>query len=125
MTDILGSTPIETVKVILGHKTVVTTLHESRVSRDTKLDLPCPEWCSLKPGHDWDSEGERGDQRGHGAELSQYVGIYGIEYADTPGVIVTEISINPTAEHQVTTAEAAYQMANELVAAARWLEAHR
>lgn len=35
---------------------------------ETILDRPCPAWCELQPGHDWDSAGDGYVTRGHGSE---------------------------------------------------------
>lgn len=52
----------------------------------TEADVPCPDWCRLAPGHDWDSCGEDGGvERWHSGPSFGQIDISGAELATRPG----------------------------------------
>ena len=71
--------------------TLADILEEKAASR---LDIPCPAWCTMRPGHGWDDEWPDGRQiRGHqGPYFGAHAYVAGTEFANQPGVTVTDIA---------------------------------
>ncbi len=52
-----------------------------------RIDKPCPSWCELEPGHDFDSidtDTGRESVRSHWRSLSTHVDLHLTEYDDVP-----------------------------------------
>jgi hypothetical protein len=96
---------------------------------DEALDLPCPAWCVLPPGHDWDSiQPKGGDNRGHQGPdfgLGEYVSVGATEFSYAPGVLTMHVTILDAGDLNEMTAEQTRSLAQSLIEAAAWLEANR
>ena len=101
----------------------------------TEEHLPataCPSWCTLKPGHPWDSEacGLESDVanlcRGHaGPSFGKFIHIGGIEFANSAGVVEYDIHLSEdiSADTVMDRAEL-IELSRQALAAAAWLQAH-
>ncbi len=92
---------------------------------ETTFTTPCPDWCTLKPGHPADSETFDGRSlRGHGRPAFGgflFAGAY--EYADAPGAL--EYDVQLAADGDTLTVAQLLDLARNALDAAAWLEAHR
>ncbi len=81
----------------------------------------CPSWCTLTPGHPWDSDGDDDSSaRGHqGPKFGPYVSAGSFEYPTHPGVQLHEINVDDFVTHSDLLAEDAADLARNLLAAAQ------
>ncbi|MGI8523067.1 MAG: hypothetical protein ACR2K3_07120 [Nocardioides sp.] len=91
----------------------------------TYIATPCPEWCTLKPDHPVDSVASDGRElRGHGRDsFGDFLHAGADGYVEAPGVLEYDVQIqsdgDPLTSAQLRT------LAQDALAAAEWLEAHR
>jgi len=103
------------------------------------LDLPCPDWCTLRPGHPWDAETAEGlDLRGHaGPAFGRHVSTYATEYARAltfspekvlagePGVLTYGVCLSDAADLNNMTVDQAHGVGWSLMRAASWAAENR
>ncbi|WP_193607148.1 hypothetical protein [Nocardioides lijunqiniae] len=86
----------------------------------------CPPWCTLEPGHPWDSIHDDGRQsRGHGGpQFGRFLFAGSLEMET--GEVTMDVEIH-TEDKQVNDLSVAdlLDLAAHTVAAAEWLEANR
>ncbi len=85
--------------------------------------IECPPWCTLRPGHGWDSIHDDGrNSRGHGGpEFGPYISASADEFADAPGVLEYVVELH--AEYvNVTDPSELVHLASQAGAAAQWLQ---
>ncbi len=94
------------------------------LSYDNPLHRPCPSWCELAPGHDWDSiETATGRElRGHGRTLGRHASLFLTEYADEPGLCQPTVLGIYVEEAKDWTATEVRELAAELLNAADKLD---
>lgn len=100
----------------------MTTTAESGAAT---IDTPCPDWCTLKPGHPVDSiHGDGRLSRGHGGpRFGANLTICSVEYADAPGVHVPFIELY--SESDDLDMVGLLLLARHALEAAAWLEIER
>ena len=85
--------------------------------------IECPPWCTLRPGHGWDSIHDDGrSSRGHGGpEFGSYISAGADEFADAPGVLEYVVQLH--AEYvNITDPGDLLELASQASAAAQWLQ---
>lgn len=82
----------------------------------------CPAWCTLTPGHKWDSESPDGRlSRGHaGPTFGAHVQPDGVEYADAPGELTVSAYV-AVDDWEGLTADEMVELAVNLTRAAGWM----
>lgn len=88
---------------------------------------PCPEWCTLAPGHDWDHGSAGVLVRSHqGPQWGHHVWAEGSEHQapGAPATFTYSAGISGDDLYDLTAAQAR-ALAEQLVAAAAWVEAHQ
>ncbi|MGI8524199.1 MAG: hypothetical protein ACR2K3_12975 [Nocardioides sp.] len=89
------------------------------------IATPCPDWCTLEAGHPVDSLVSTGRElRGQARDsFGDFLHAGADEYVDAPGVLEYDVQIqsdgDPLTPAQLRT------LAQDALAAAEWLEAHR
>ncbi len=104
----------------------VTAFHAMNTSVAVSESVPvieCAPWCTLRPGHGWDSIHDDGRRsRGHGGpEFGPYISAGATEFADAPGVLEHDVQLH--AEYvNITDPSELVHLASQARAAAEWLQ---
>lgn len=99
--------------------------------------VPCPDWCTLTPGHgidDYDNS-RKCYFRTHGGPTFGLVWTWGVEYPDAPGVVIVVAGTDDTFLADVSdrkdvqgtgvmSGSRALEVARWFAAAGEWVEAH-
>lgn len=91
----------------------------------------CPAWCTLEPGHDWDSEplnDAGGLVRGHsGPRFGRFISCGSEEIVHTPLGETRSLTLAIVSDTDTTTftSNGLRDLAADLVAAAEWIEANQ
>ena len=85
----------------------------------------CPSWCTLKPGHEYDSIFDDGRlSRGHaGPRFGLFLAGGSDEFSDAPGVQLHQVELY--CESVDLSPDELRELADHAIAAAAWLEARR
>ena len=89
-----------------------------------EITTACPSWCTLEPGHEYDSIHDDGrHSRGHGGpKFGPYLDAGADEFSDAPGVLlhVVELYVEDGAGLSM---RQLLQLSHDALAAWDWLEA--
>ena len=91
------------------------------------LDLPCPDLCTLLPGHPWDGEAPDGhDLRSHaGSTFGEHVSTYATEHAGEPEALTYRVCLSDPADLNNMTVDQARDVGWSLMRAASWVAENR
>ncbi|RYB90828.1 hypothetical protein EUA06_11165 [Nocardioides glacieisoli] len=89
------------------------------------VDNPCPDWCTLEPGHPVDSiHDDDRRSRGHsGPNFGAHLTVCSVEYTDVPGVHVPFVELYSESEDLDMVGLLLF--ARHALEAAAWLEIER
>ncbi len=106
----------------------MTTMSELRAVRvgDVFGAVPCPDWCTLTPGHPASLDHVDGrTSRGHGgANFGRFLDAGADEFSDDPGRLAHVVQLHADAENITDPADLRL-LAHHAEQAADWLEAQR